>query len=106
MSFTIDRQTQEDLNLLGKYKKNSIINLFNRTCTRKGEQLLEHMFMLPLTNPEVINKRSRIIQYFQQLHTHFPIPPSLYGHVLSYLESSSGNRLSTIIGTISRKSVS
>jgi DNA mismatch repair protein MutS len=103
MSFTIDRQTQEDLNLLGKYKKNSIINLFNRTCTRKGEQLLEHMFMLPLTNPEVINKRSRIIQYFQQLHTHFPIPPSLYGHVLSYLESSSGNRLSTIIGTISRK---
>ena len=103
MSFTIDKQTQEDLNLLGKFKKNSIINLFNRTCTRKGELLLESMFLLPLTNPDEINKRSRIIQYFQQLHTQFPVPPALYGHVLSYLESSSGSRVSTIIGTISRK---
>lgn len=103
MSFTIDKQTQEDLNLLGKFKKKSIINLFNRTCTRKGELLLESMFMLPLTDPDEINKRSRIIQYFQQLHTQFPVPTSLYGHVLSYLESSSQSRLSTIVGTISKK---
>jgi DNA mismatch repair ATPase MutS len=103
MSFTIDKQTQEDLNLLGKFKKNSIINLFNRTCTRKGELLLESMFLLPLTDPDEINKRSRIIQYFQQLHTQFPVPPALYGHVLSYLESSSSSRLGTIAGTISKK---
>ena len=103
MSFTIDKQTQEDLNLLGKFKKNSIINLFNRTCTRKGELLLERMFMLPLTDPDEINKRSRLIHYFQRLHTQFPVPPALYGHVLSYLESSSGSKLATIAGTISRK---
>ncbi len=103
MSFTIDKQTQEDLNLLGKFKKNSIINLFNRTCTRKGELLLERMFLLPLTDPDEINKRSRIIQYFQRLHTQFPVPPALYGHVLSYLESSPGSRLGIIAGTISRK---
>ena len=103
MSFTIDKQTQEDLNLLGKFKKNSIINLFNRTRTRKGELLLERMFLLPLTDPDEINKRSSIIQYFQRVNTEFPLPPALYGDVISYLESSSGSRLGTITGTIYRK---
>lgn len=103
MNFTIDKQTQEDLNLLGKFKKNSIINLFNQTRTHKGELLLEKMFLLPLTDPDEINKRSSIINYFHRINTEFPISNALYGDVISYLESSSGSRFDTVFSTIGKK---
>ncbi|MDR1716301.1 MAG: DNA mismatch repair protein [Prevotella sp.] len=103
MSFIIDKQTQEDLNLLGKFKKNSIINLFNQTHTRRGELLLERMFMTPLQDTEQINQRSSIIKYFEDIDIEFPVPNSLYSDVISYIESSSGSKLSTVLGTISKK---
>lgn len=103
MNFTIDKQTQEDLNLLGKFKKNSIINLFNQTHTHKGELLLEKMFLLPLTDPDEINKRSSIIGYFQKVNTEFPISNALYSDVIAYVESSSGSRFGTVFGTIGKK---
>lgn len=103
MNFTIDKQTQEDLNLLGKFKKNSMINLFNQTHTHKGELLLERMFLLPLTDPDEINKRSCIINYFQRVNTEFPISNALYSDVIAYVESSSGSRFSTVFGTIGKK---
>lgn len=103
MNFTIDKQTQVDLNLLGKFKKNSIINLFNQTRTHKGELLLERMFFLPLTDPVEINNRSHIIHYFQQIKTEFPISNALYSDVISYVESSSGSRFGTVLGTIGKK---
>ena len=103
MNFTIDKQTQEDLNLLGKFKKNSMINLFNQTRTHKGELLLEKMFLLPLTDTDEINKRSRIIAYFQRVNTGFPIPNALYSDVIAYVESSSGSRIATLFGTIGKK---
>ncbi|MFT4223615.1 MutS-related protein [Dysgonomonas sp.] len=103
MSFIIDKQTQEDLNLLGKFKKNSIINLFNQTHTRRGELLLERMFMTPLQDTEQINQRSSVIKYFEEIDVEFPVPNSLYSDVISYIESSSGSKLSTVLGTISKK---
>lgn len=103
MSFIIDKQTQEDLNLLGKFKKNSIINLFNQTNTRRGELLLERMFLTPLQDTEQINQRSRIIKYFEDINVEFPIPNSLYSEVISYIESPSGSMLSTILSTVSKK---
>lgn len=103
MSFIIDKQTQEDLNLLGKFKKNSIINLFNQTHTRRGELLLERMFMTPLQDTEQINQRSSVIKYFEDIDIEFPVPNSLYSDVISYIESSSGSKLSTVLGTISKK---
>lgn len=103
MSFTIDKQTQEDLNLIGKYKKNSMMNLFNQTQTRRGELLLEQMFFLPLQDPEAINKRSSIIRYFQEVNIEFPIPNSLYGKAIPYIESPSGTTLTTVLSTIGKK---
>lgn len=103
MTFIIDKQTQEDLNLLGKFKKNSIINLFNQTHTRRGELLLEKMFLTPLQDVDMINKRSSIIKYFEQLNVKFPIPNSLYSEVISYIESSSGSKVATILSTIGKK---
>ena len=87
MSFTVDKQTLEDLNLLGKFKKNSIINLFDQTCTRKGELLLESMFRNPLQHVDDINMRSSVIRYFQEAGVTFPIANELFGDVEFYLNS-------------------
>jgi hypothetical protein len=43
-NFITDRQTTEDLNLLGRFKKDSVINIFDRTKTRAARQELEDMF--------------------------------------------------------------
>lgn len=48
MSFSIDRQTMDELNLLGKYRNGSVYHLFNQVKTRGGERLLDGMFQHPL----------------------------------------------------------
>ena len=55
--FVVDKQTLADLHILGKFKDRSIFNLFNHTCTRGGEQVLERMFQHPLTDANAINER-------------------------------------------------
>ncbi len=64
MAFGADKQTLEDLNLLGRFKKSSIINIFDRTRTRQGQLLLEQMFRSPLGDAEQINGRKEIFEYF------------------------------------------
>jgi len=66
-TFITDKQTLEDLNLLGKYKAGSLFNLFNKVKTRGGELLLEEMFRSPLTEASAINERAGKIQYLQTL---------------------------------------
>ncbi|MFA6769708.1 MAG: hypothetical protein WCR71_00880 [Bacteroidales bacterium] len=66
MKFVIDKQTLEDLNLLGRYKTNSIFNLFNKTVTRGGGIVLEQMFTAPLTCAKEINQRKDIFNFFSQ----------------------------------------
>lgn len=87
MSFSVDKQTLDDLNLLGKYKPNSIFNVFNHTCTRGGGQLLEMMFVHPLSDPDAINKRSSIFRYFQKKQLTFPIGDELFELVDHYLSN-------------------
>ena len=67
-----DKQTMEDLNILGKYKSNSIYSLFNRVVTRGGERLLEQMFLHPLSNADEINKRSEVFKRFSKHLSVFP----------------------------------
>lgn len=64
MSFIIDKQTIDDLNIFPKNGKNSVFNIYNNTQTRGGSILLEEMFRHPLDNLDVINKRQAIIRYF------------------------------------------
>ena len=87
MSFTVDKQTLDDLNMLGKYKNNSIFNVFNHTCTRGGGQVLEYMFQNPLTEADAINKRSSIFRYFQEQNMEFPIGNELFDIVDHYLSN-------------------
>lgn len=72
MKFVIDKQTLEDLNLLGKYKINSVFNLYNHTITRGGGLVLERMFLNPLTNADEINARRDIFVFFQKENFLFP----------------------------------
>lgn len=74
MSFTVDRQTADDLNLLGEYKNNSIFSLFNQTVSRGGSKMLEEWFRAPLSDAGLINKRTAVIRFFYDHEFTFRIP--------------------------------
>lgn len=96
MQFVTDKQTLNDLNLLGKYKTGSMFNLFNRVKTRGGELLLEEMFRSPLTNAAAINKRAACIKYLQGLNLTYNIDRELTENASQYLtENRPANLLSS-----------
>lgn len=91
MGFIVDKQTLEDLNLLGKYKVNSVFKVFSETRTRGGERVLEMMFLHPLSDAAQINLRSRIFQYFGGKKLTFPVDAELFATVEHYF-SNIGHR--------------
>lgn len=98
MSFIADKQTLEDLNLLGKYKQHSIFSLFNKVKTAGGEELLTAMFQYPLTDPEAINNRSTIFKQFQREQIGFPFSNEQFGAVENYLNgATAGNYPATLL---------
>ncbi|MGN6416005.1 MAG: MutS-related protein, partial [Pseudobacter sp.] len=72
MSFTIDKQSLDELNLMGKFRQGSVYFLFNRVKTRGGEHLLDQMFKHALTDENAINERTAIFQFFQENSMQFP----------------------------------
>ncbi|PUZ25790.1 DNA mismatch repair protein [Chitinophaga parva] len=103
MAFIADKQTLEDLNLLGKFKPHSIYNLFNKVHTTGGERLLDAMFAQPLTDPEAINARSSIFQYFQQQAFTFPLPTSVFRTAENYLSMGTGTNFPAVFAATFRK---
>ena len=103
MSFIADKQTLEDLNLLGKYKQYSIFSLFNKVNTTGGEKLLGEMFQTPLTDPGAINKRSAIFKYFQSKQLSFPFSNNEFGMVDNYLSGGSSSQYLTALLALARK---
>lgn len=85
MSFETDKQTLDDLNILGKYKNNSVYSLFCGTVTRGGEHLLENMFLHPLADTREINRRVTIFRYFKEHDFSFPGEKASYDQVEQYL---------------------
>jgi Mismatch repair ATPase (MutS family) len=98
MSFITDKQTLDDLNLLGKYKANSVFSLFNKVNTAGGEQLLEVMFRNPLTDAVQINKRSQIFNWFGSKGWRFPFDQATFVRAENYL--GSGGSTSRMIASI------
>ncbi len=88
MEFVTDRQTLDDLNLLGRFKNNSILSMFNHTVTPGGGRLLEKMFNNPLTDAEGINKRKETIAFFQKAKVSLPFSKQEYEVVENYLRNS------------------
>ncbi|MCB6973878.1 MULTISPECIES: MutS-related protein [Butyricimonas] len=72
MSFETDKQTLDDLNILGKYSSNSVYSLFGGLVTRGAERLMDQMFTHPLTDAEEINRRTAIFRYFKTHALEFP----------------------------------
>ncbi|MEG2556609.1 MAG: DNA mismatch repair protein [Odoribacter sp.] len=104
MSFISDKQTLDDLNVVGKYKNNSIFNLFNHTHTRGGERVLENLFQYPLSDAVEINKRSAIFDYFRENDISFPFEKELFDAVEHYTSSPThGNQLIAMLNMCRRK---
>jgi len=93
MSFIADKQTLDDLNLLGQFKANSIYSLFNQVHTAGAAKKLEAMFRFPLTDAVEINKRSKLFNYFGQQHLTFPFWEQQFTVVDHYLHDSAENNL-------------
>lgn len=84
MRFTTDKQTLDDLNILGTPSGKSVFNLFDHTFTRGGAVLLGQMFAEPLADRTEINKRSGLINFFMG-HPFFPFDTELFDLADQYL---------------------
>jgi DNA mismatch repair protein MutS len=87
MSFMTDKQTLNDLHIFGR-RDSAIYNLFNKTQTRGGAQVLEELFMVPLSDNHTINRRSAIIQYFRDQAITFPFRNEAFDAIEHYLENT------------------
>lgn len=103
MSFITDKQTLDDLNLLGKYKQHSIFSLFNKVKTTGGEQLLHKMFQTPLMDPAAINNRSEIFKCFQSKQIGFPFSNEQFSIAENYLSGGSANNYPVTLLNLARK---
>ncbi len=107
MSFNIDKQTLEELNLLGKFRHGSVYGLFNKVKTIGGERLLNHMFSHPLEEVSAINQRSSIFRYFQVAKLEFPFDIQQIGLMRDYLDAETGkSALFTLADILVKKGLS
>lgn len=88
MAFTTDKQTLDDLNLLGKPGSSSVYELFNRCETTGGALLLEDIFNSPFDNADKINKRAGIIRFFAEQKQTFPFSALHFGAIEVYLANN------------------
>ncbi|SDL10331.1 MutS domain III [Pedobacter sp. ok626] len=103
MSFIADQQTLDDLNILGKYKPNSLFSFFNEVKTTGGEKLLEEMFHAPLMDEDEINRRSKTFAHFQHCKIAFPFDAAEVMAMENYLDEEAGGNLVSLTFQIFRK---
>ena len=107
MSFGIDKQTLDELNLLGKFRNGSVYSLFNQVKTRGGEQLLGIMFRDVLDDAQKINERTGIFQFFQKEQFSFPVDGQQVSLMREYLDSGSEKGAITVaVDTMVKKMLS
>ncbi|NLR77310.1 MutS-related protein [Chitinophaga eiseniae] len=104
MSFSTDKQTLDELNLLGKFRQDSVYHLFNQVKTRGGGHLLDQMFRQPLTAAAAINERSQVFRFFQEANRPFAFDVQQLQLMQEYLDVQvSGNPVLVLAGTIVHK---
>jgi DNA mismatch repair protein MutS len=107
MNFGIDKQTLDELNMLGKFRNGSVYNLFNQVKTRGGEQLLDKMFRSPLIDADEINSRSSVFVFFQKGQFSFPFDPHQVSLMREFLDSGMAkNRLFVSFEVIVKRALS
>lgn len=100
MSFKIDKQTLEELNLLGKFRQGSVYHLFNKVKTRGGEKLLDNMFHHPLQEFTAINKRSSVFRFFQESAFVFPFDVMQINQMREYLDGGAKKNAPMVLADI------
>lgn len=85
MSFNTDKQTLDDLHILGKPGADSVYTLYNSTYTRGGADILEKMFLYPLSDVAAVNNRSQTLQYFGSIKVKFPFKTEQLDSAETYL---------------------
>ncbi len=107
MNFTIDKQSLDELNLMGKFRQGSVYYLFNQVKTRGGEQLLDQLFRTPLTDAVVINQRTEVFRFFQEEQLQFPFDPQQVLLMREYVDAAaSSGRLQVLAGVLLKKTLS
>ncbi|AXY73709.1 DNA mismatch repair protein [Paraflavitalea soli] len=107
MNFTIDRQSLDELNLMGKFRSGSVYFLFNKVKTRGGEQLLDQLFSTPLTDEEAINQRVAMFRFFRQAGLEFPFDAGQVGLMREYIDAAgSQGRVATHLHVVLKKTLS
>ncbi len=104
MGFNIDKQTLDELNLLGKFRHGSVYALFNKVKTSGGERLLNEMFNSPLTDAAMINARSNVFGFFQESKLVFPFDVQQIDQMRDYLDTgTSGNQVFSLVDILFKK---
>ncbi|MGE9313063.1 MutS-related protein [Niabella sp. CJ426] len=107
MVFETDKQTIDELNLMGKFRQGSVSHLFNRVKTRGGEQLLDGMFRHLLVDAKAINRRSSIFSFFQSARLVFPFDVQQVTLMREYQDTATaGNGLLVLGDTLIKKMLS
>ncbi|QEC40536.1 MutS-related protein [Pseudobacter ginsenosidimutans] len=105
--FNNDKQTIEELNILGKFRQGSVYGLFNQVKTRGGEQLLDQMFRNPLQDADAINERSSVFRFFQEQQLAFPFDTSQLTIMREYVDTeASKNQALVFTVTLIKKILS
>ncbi len=94
--FNNDKQTIEELNILGKFRQGSVYGLFCQVKTRAGEQLLDQMFRNPLQDAIAINQRSSVFRFFQEEKLAFPFDSSQLTLMREFLDTETGKNKALI----------
>lgn len=92
MYLQTDDQTIEDLRIFGNRNNHGVFELYNRVHTRGGEELLKEMFRTPLSDQDLINARSSIIQHFAGNKTPFPFNATMFDTAEKYMHSAEDNK--------------
>lgn len=107
MNFIIDKQSLDELNLLGKFRQGSVYQIFNRVRTRGGEQLMDDLFKKPLTDANSINTRTAIFRFFTEARLDFPFDSQQVAIMREYIDAGSEQGLAgTLLSVMVRKTLS
>ncbi|HVK48034.1 MAG TPA: hypothetical protein VM488_09325 [Pseudobacter sp.] len=107
MSFSIDRQSLDELNLMGKFRQGSVYFLFNQVKTRGGEQLLDSLFRHPLMDEQLINERTAIFHFFQQADLRFPFDAQQVTLMREYADANNEQgQLGSYVNVLLKKGLS
>lgn len=88
MSFIIDKQTLDDLNIFSRGRAKSVYSMFNKTHTTGGARTLEEMFRHPLSDITTIERRTNTIGYFINNPMEFPFDIDTFNAVEHYLDNT------------------